>query len=106
ESSSFALSLSVTASSTELRSTPAERSCSSSTLAGIFSSVANWATVLLDIRLSSLYMQRLQRRCSSGMAAQAPGSAPAWLFFIDPVGPGPHDQVAGLLLVEPRDFRE
>jgi hypothetical protein len=53
ESSSFALSLSVTASSTDLRSTPAERSCSSSTLAGIFSSVANWATVLLDIRLSS-----------------------------------------------------
>ena len=57
ESSNFALSLSVTESSTDLRSTPAERNCSSSTLAGIFSSVANWATVLLDIRLSLPYMQ-------------------------------------------------
>src|SRR3546814_10627972 len=46
------LSVSVTASSTDLSSTPAERNCSSSTFAGIFSSVANWATVLLDIRLS------------------------------------------------------
>src|SRR5690606_22361520 len=104
ESGNFAWSLSVTASSTELRSTPAARSCSSSTLAGIFSSVANWATVLLDIRLSSLYMLRLQQRYAGGVAALAPGSAPAWLFFIEPVGPGAHDQLAGLLLVEAGNF--
>src|SRR5690606_38779413 len=104
ESSNFALSLSVTASSTELRSTPAARSCSSSTLAGIFSSVATWAPVLLALRLSARYRQRLRRRYAAGAAARARGSAPAWLFGLEPVGPGAHDQLAGRLRVEAGNF--
>src|SRR5690606_41976585 len=54
---SFALSLSVTTSSTDFRFTPAERSCSSNTFAGILSSTANWFTVLLGIKFS-LPLQR------------------------------------------------
>src|SRR3546814_8678182 len=61
-----------------LSSTPAERNCSSSTFAGIFSSVANWATVLLDIRLSlacyNYYFNKYGLNCSIRPDIQASSS--------------------------------
>src|SRR6185437_6010016 len=103
ESSNFALSLSVTASSTDLRSTPAERSCSSSTLAGIFSSVANWATVLLDIRLSSfaaIFLYAVRAGRTRRFFLNAPWSS----LFVEPMGAGTHDKVAGRFFVQFADL--
>src|SRR5450830_1625539 len=59
----------------ELFSTPAERSCVSSKSAGIFSSVANWATLLLAIQSSFLCVAEMImiRKLSLGHFCQAPG---------------------------------
>ncbi|MFQ6691187.1 hypothetical protein OMF49_20675, partial [Bordetella pertussis] len=64
-------------------------------MAGIFSSVANWATVLLDIRLSSLYAANYKHELSALRRTTVRRVS----FLVEPVGAGTHDQIAGFLFL-------
>src|SRR6476620_2857765 len=73
--SSLSLSSFAKGSDVELLSTPPEHSCVSSRSAGIFSSVANWATLLLAIQSSFLCVAEMIKICKLrlGHFCQAPG---------------------------------
>src|SRR5689334_9875112 len=86
-SSSLALSCSESESSATRFSTPAARSCSSSTDGGTFSSLANWATLVCAM------LERLLALRGFGLARE-------------PVRARGHDELLRLLLVHPGQLRE
>src|SRR3989442_4947520 len=92
-SSSRDLSWSLSESSGTRFSTPAARSCSSSTEGGTFSSLANWATLVCATLRGLLLLGRLL------------GLVPV-LLVLEPVRARGHDQLFCLLLVQLRDFRQ
>src|SRR3989441_1027080 len=92
-SSSRDLSWSLSESSGTRFSTPAARSCSSSTEGGTFSSLANWATLVCATLRGLLLLGRLL------------GLVPV-LLVLEPVRARRHDQLFCLLLVQLRDFRQ
>src|SRR2546422_485932 len=92
-SSSRDLSWSLSESSGTRFSTPAARSCSSSTEGGIFSSLANWATLVCATLRGLLLLGRL--------LGLVPG-----LLVLEPVRARGHDQLFCLLLIQLRDFRQ
>src|SRR2546425_5076583 len=92
-SSSRDLSWSLSESSGTRFSTPAARSCSSSTEGGTFSSLANWATLVCATLRGLLLLGRL--------LGLVPG-----LLVLEPVRARGHDQLFCLLLVQVRDLRQ
>src|SRR5438046_6009459 len=86
-SSSRDLSWSLSESSGTRFSTPAARSCSSSTEGGTFSSLANWATLVCATLRGLLLLGRL--------LGLVPG-----LLVLGPVRARRHDQLFGLVLVK------
>src|SRR5467141_722994 len=92
-SSSRDLSWSLSESSGTRFSTPAARSCSSSTEGGTFSSLANWATLVCAMLRGLLLLGRLL-----GLVLG--------LLVLEPVRARRHDQLFCLLLVQLRDFRQ
>src|SRR2546428_1249485 len=92
-SSSRDLSWSLSESSGTRFSTPAARSCSSSTEGGTFSSLANWATLVCATLRGLLLLGRLL------------GLVPV-LLVLEPVRARGHDQLFCLLLVQLRDLRQ
>src|SRR5881392_4072176 len=92
-SSSRDLSWSLSESSGTRFSTPAARSCSSSTEGGTFSSLANWATLVCATLRGLLLLGRLL------------GLVPV-LLVLEPVRARRHDQLFCLLLVQLRDLRQ
>src|SRR6266513_175304 len=92
-SSSLDLSWSLSESSGTRFSTPAARSCSSSTEGGTFSSLANWATLVCATLRGLLLLGRL--------LGLVPG-----LLVLEPVRARGHDQLFGLVLVQLRDLRQ
>src|SRR3989449_3376762 len=92
-SSSRDLSWSLSESSGTRFSTPAARSCSSSTEGGTFSSLANWATLVCATLRGLLLLGRLL------------GLVPV-LLVLEPVRARGHDQLFCLLLVQVRDLRQ
>src|SRR5438034_2737723 len=92
-SSSRDLSWSRSESSGTRFSTPAARSCSSSTEGGTFSSLANWASLVCATLRGLLLLGRL--------LGLVPG-----LLVLEPVRARGHDQLFCLLLVQLRDFRQ
>src|SRR6266850_4637834 len=92
-SSSLDLSWSLSESSGTRFSTPAARSCSSSTEGGTFSSLANWATLVCATLRGLLLLGRL--------LGLVPG-----LLVLEPVRARRHDQLFCLLLIQLRDFRQ
>src|SRR5207244_6408630 len=91
-SSSRDLSWSLSESSGTRFSTPAARSCSSSTEGGTFSSLANWATLVCATLRGLLLLGRLL------------GLVPV-LLVLEPVRARGHDQLFCLLLVQLPDLR-
>src|SRR3970040_389948 len=85
-SSSRDLSLSVSESSGARFSTPAARSCSSSTVGGILNSLANCATLVMATLLRLLDLRGA--------------------VLLEPVRPRRHDQALGALLLDAGHFRE